>query len=114
MNLTLWLFALTKIDQLLLLVLIWTSSWLSTFSGLAIRFAISPMRDFSAVLLTGPRKVTRPFRVMIFTFWAFTDMFFPATISLRICAVMAMSALLLPWSRGVIDWPSRSRTFRWV
>ena len=55
------------------------------------RCGVSP-----SAVLTGPRKVTWPFRVMIFTFWAFTDMFFASMISLRICAVVAMSALLLP------------------
>ena len=60
------------------------------------RSAISPMRRFSSAVLTGPRRVTRPLLVMIFTFLAFTDMFFPAMISLRICAVVSTSALLLP------------------
>jgi hypothetical protein len=31
--------------------------------------AISPMRRFSSAVSTGPRRVTRPSMVMIFTFW---------------------------------------------
>src|ERR1017187_8279352 len=51
-----------------LLPVSFTSSWLSTFSERAIRSAISPMRRFSSAVLTGPRRVTPPSMVMIFTF----------------------------------------------
>src|ERR1035437_9510884 len=60
--------------------------------------ARDPIRDFTdeAPFLGGvdrPAQGDLALVVMIFTFLAFTDMFFPAMISLRICAVVATSAL---------------------
>ena len=50
---------------------------------------------FSASVLTGPRSVTIPLAVMIFTFFAVAESDLSATIARRIAAVSLMSSGLL-------------------
>src|SRR4030095_1609291 len=50
-----------------------TSKRLSTRVTPATCFALDSMAAFSSELLTGPRNVTVPPEVMIFTLWAFMD-----------------------------------------
>src|ERR1700716_2096637 len=59
------------------------------------------MRSFSAVLATGPRRVTVSPFVTIFTLCAEVDSVLSPTIALRMFAVTWMASALFDWSAGV-------------
>src|ERR1039458_6097276 len=83
---------------------------LSTLPAPAIAFALLAIATFSASLLTGPRNVTLPFAVTIFTLCASIESELSLTTALRILRVSATSPLALDCSPAVIASGARSLT----
>ena len=67
---------------------VFTSSWLLIFALPAADWASSAIFAFSVLFLTGPRSVTSPLAVIIFTFFAVAESESSPTTALRMIAVI--------------------------